>query len=414
MDNVLTRPPLSVREPDTATAVKAAKMVKLRPMETTLKAKGGSGKTSTGSGSEITGRITSVDFFRGFTMFLLIGESTRLYHLLETAEGGPVVAYFGRMFSHHEWHGLHFWDLIQPFFMFIVGVAIPFAVANRKNKGDSDQTIFNHAMKRGFLLLLFGWALYVIDAERIVWRFQNVLAQLAVTYVVAFLIMRKSISFQLIFSVVVVLLTDLAYRFFPVEGFNHPWVPYENLGAWVNNKIEGVDKASIWASLNAIPTIAHTVWGVVCGLILMSNRRPGDKIRTLVTGGLIALVIGYTLEWMNVTPIIKKIATSSFVFASGGWSILALCFCYWLIDVKKQFQNGSQFFIIVGMNSIFIYLFMHVGTADIIHKIFAPFSNAFFSWGGETVVAVITGILVWAALWYLCYWLYRKKIFFKI
>lgn len=362
-------------------------------------------------------RITSVDFFRGITMFLLVGESTRLYNLLEhsaEAGGGTVVSYFARMFSHHEWHGMHFWDLIQPFFMFIVGVAIPFAVANRKKKGDSDRTIFNHAARRAFLLLLFGWALYCISAERIVWRFQNVLAQLSVTYFIAFLIMRKSITFQLVFSVLLVLLTDLAYRFFPVEGFNHPWTPYQNLGAWVNNKIEGVNKTSIWATLNAIPTTAHTVWGVVCGLILMSDRPTNNKIRLLVIGGSVALVIGYALDWLNVTPIIKKIATSSFVFASGGWSILALVFCYWIIDVKKKFAAGSHIFIIVGMNSIFIYLFMHVGGADIIYEIFTPFSKAFFSWAGKTTVAAVTGILVWAALWYVCYWLYRKRIFFKV
>lgn len=350
-------------------------------------------------------------------MFLLVGESSRLYHLLsESAEsgGGPVVAYFARMFSHHQWHGLHFWDLIQPFFMFIVGVAIPFAVANRQKKGDSDQTIFRHALKRAFLLLLFGWWLYCMSAGSIVWRFQNVLAQLSVTYLVAFLIMRRSISFQLVFSLVVLLLTDLAYRFFPVEGFNHPWTPYENLGAWVNNKIEGVEKASIWASLNAIPTIAHTVWGVICGLVLMSDRSAARKIQILVIAGLVALVAGYALDWMSITPIIKKIATSSFVLATGGWSILALVFCYWLIDIKNKFRDGSQFFIIVGMNSIFIYLFMHVGTAKIIHEIFTPFTKLILGWAGETTVAAANGVLVWGAMWYVCYWLYKKRIFFKI
>jgi len=383
-------------------------------METTVNVRAKSQETSNELAQRISGRVTSVDFFRGFTMFLLVGESTRLYFLMESVEGNSVMAYFGRMFSHHEWHGLHFWDLIQPFFMFIVGVAIPFAVANRRKKGDTDQTIFNHALKRAFLLLLFGWGLYCIEAGQIVWRFQNVLAQLAVTYIVAFLIMRKSFTFQIVFSFAVLLLTDLAYRFFPVEGFNHPWTPYENLGAWVNNKIEGVEKASIWASLNAVPTIAHTVWGVLCGFILMSTRTAGEKIRILVIAGIIGLVLGYALDWLNITPIIKKIATSSFVIVTGGWSILALCFCYWLIDVQKKFADVSMFFIIVGMNSIFIYLFMHVGTADIIHEIFTPFTKAFFSWGGELAVAVITGVLVWAALWYICYWLYKRKIFFKI
>jgi predicted acyltransferase len=362
----------------------------------------------------LTGRVTSVDFFRGITMFLLVGESTRLYHHIESVEGSSVMDWFGRMFTHHEWHGLHFWDLIQPFFMFIVGVAIPFAVANRLKKGDSEDTIRAHAMKRAFLLLFFGWGLYCVSAGDIVWRFQNVLAQLAVTYMVAFLIMKKSFPFQIAFTLVILLLTDLAYRFFPVEGFNHPFVPYENLGSWVNNKIEGVEKSSIWASLNAIPTIAHTVWGVLCGLLLMSNRRAEEKIKLLVIAGGACLVIGYALDWLSITPIIKKIATSSFVFASGGWSILALCFSYWLIDVKNEFARGSKFFIIVGMNSIFIYLFMHVGGANIISELFTPFTKAFFSWGGELTVGIITSILVWAALWYLCYWLYKKKIFFKI
>ncbi|MGC1241987.1 MAG: DUF5009 domain-containing protein [Chryseosolibacter sp.] len=384
-------------------------------METTLNVRAKQkDKDSKSLAQPLTGRITSVDFFRGITMFLLIGESTLLYHHIESVENSSVMDWFGRMFTHHEWHGLHFWDLIQPFFMFIVGVAIPFAVANRKRKGDSDQTIFNHAVQRAFLLLFFGWALYCMGAGKIVWRFQNVLAQLSVTYLVAFLIRNKSFSFQIAFTFVILLLTDLAYRLFPVEGFNHPWVPYENLGAWVNNKIEGVDKASIWASLNAIPTIAHTVWGVLCGWILMSERTAAEKIRILVIAGVTGLVIGYALDWMDITPIIKKIATSSFVFASGGWAILALCFSYWLIDVKKQFIDGSQFFIIVGMNSIFIYLFMHVGGADIISQMFTPFTKAFFSWGGALTAGIINSLLVWAALWYICYWLYKRRIFFRI
>ena len=145
------------------------------------------------------------------------------------------------------------------------------------------------------------------------------------------------------------LITDLAYRYFPVAGFNHPWVPFENLGSWANNKIEGVDKASIWASINAFPTIAHTVWGVLFGKLLQSERTVKNKLQIMVVAGLAGLIIGYSLDFLHITPIIKKIATSSFVFASGGWAILVLAFCYWLIDVKKVFTKGSRFFIIVGM-----------------------------------------------------------------
>jgi predicted acyltransferase len=117
---------------------------------------------------------------------------------------------------------------------------------------------------------------------------------------------------------------------------------------------------------------------------------------------------------LNITPIIKKIATSSFVFASGGWTILALCFSYWLIDVKKMFSKGSWFFIVVGMNSIFIYLFDQTGGAGLISRLVSPFSKLFFSWGGNLTVGVITSLVVWASLWYLCYWLYKNKLFIKI
>lgn len=362
----------------------------------------------------LPGRITSVDFFRGFTMFLLAGESTHLYsHLVEL--NNPVIHFIGNHLHHHEWHGLHFWDLIQPFFMFIVGVAIPFAVNNRLKKGESYRQITIHAIKRSLMLLFFGWALYFTAGGKLVFRFQNVLAQLSVTYLVAFFLMNKSYRFQITFTLVILLLIDLAYRFFPVEGFNHPWVNYENLGAWFNNKIEGVEKASEWATLNFVSTTAHTVWGVLCGKLLMSDRTPAYKIRILVITGLSALAAGYTLDLLNITPIIKKIATSSFVLASGGWTILALCFCYWLIDVKKLFARSARFFIIVGMNSIFIYLFFELGFTRIIsNRIVNPFSKLLFSWSGEALTAIITSIGAWAILWYICYWLYKNKIFIKI
>ena len=371
------------------------------------------GKNAPNVGSVLSERVASIDFFRGLTMFLLIGESTHLYHHLNSVDNG-FVQFLGTQLSHHEWHGLHFWDLIQPFFMFIVGVAIPFAVSNRQKKGDSASIIRNHAIKRSLILLVLGWSLYCIGSDHIVFRLQNVLAQLSVTYLVAFLIMRKSFSFQLIFTFVVLLLTDLAYRFFPVDGFNQPWEAFHNLGAWVNIQIEGTPKTSIWASINAIPTIAHTVWGVLCGKLLMSDRTSVQKIKLMIVAGVTGLIVGFGLDLAGVTPIIKKIATSSFVFASGGWAILALCFSYWLIDVKKSFVKGSKAFIVVGMNCIFVYLLFEIGCSDILADIFKPFVNSFFFWTGEIMTKILTSISVWASLWYVCYWMFRNKIFIKI
>ena len=261
-------------------------------------------------------RVLSIDFFRGVTMFLLIGESTRMFHHLGTISDSGVINFIATQLTHHEWNGLNFWDLIQPFFMTIVGVAIPFSIAARQKKGESNGAILRHAIKRSFILLLLGWGVYCIGPGKIVWRFQDVLAQLSVTYLVAFLLVNKSVRFQISFTIIILLLIDLAYRFFPVEGFNQPWVAYKNLGAWFNQLVEGTDKTSIWATLNFVSTTAHTVWGALVGKLLISKKSSNDKIKILCATGFLCLLIGFSLDWFHITPIIKKIATSSFVFAS--------------------------------------------------------------------------------------------------
>ena len=359
-------------------------------------------------------RVHSVDFFRGLTMFLLIGESTRMYrHLMNFQETG-VFHSIASQFEHHVWNGLTFWDLIQPFFMTIVGVAIPFAMLARKKKGHSDRSIMLHTFKRSFVLLLLGWGLYCMGPGHIVWRFQNVLAQLSVTYLVASLIVNKSFKFQIIFSLIILLLIDLAYRFFPVEGFNEPWVVQKNLGAWFNQLVEGTEKTSEWATLNFVSTTAHTIWGALVGKLLLSEKSSFDKIKILCGAGVLCLIVGFGLDWLHITPIIKKIATSSFVFASGGWTLLAIAFSYRLIDVRKTFTGGSLFFRIVGMNCIAIYMFFSIGGANMLTRVVTPFTTSLLSWAGEFTVNISTSLIVWAAMWGMCYWLYKRRIYIKI
>lgn len=357
-------------------------------------------------------RITSVDFFRGFTMFLLIGESTEMFEYFSEIKSG-FFQFIGTQLTHHPWHGLYFWDLIQPFFMFIVGVAIPFAVANRLKKGASRGSLYLHALKRSALLFFLGLALYTAGEDKIVFRLQNVLAQLSVTYLVAFLVMRWKWFYQLVLSLALLLITDIAYRYFPVSGFNQPWEPFQNLGSWVNNWLESTDKASIWASLNAIPTSAHTIWGVLCGQLLMESKPAAVKIKLLLIASVTALAIGFGLDLSSVTPIIKKIATASFVFASGGWAMLALALSYWLIDVKK-WTAEAWIFISVGMNCIFIYLVFSLGGADILARIYKPFITALLGWTGHIFTGMLISGAVWASLWYITYWMYQRKIFIKI
>lgn len=358
------------------------------------------------------GRLLSLDFYRGLTMFLLIAEFSHLFSYLIVPElKGTFVYFVGIQLHHAGWEGLHFWDLIQPFFMFIVGVAMPLSFSKRIGKGDSYKELSMHVFKRAFLMLLLGWGLYCIDPGKIVFKFQNVLAQLSLSYVFAFLVIRKKVVIQIAFSVLLILISEGLYRFFPVAGFDNAFVAGENFGAWFNILIDGKEDSGHWAMFNAVPTSAHTIWGMVAGQLLMENYSVKKKLTILMVAGIVGLGIGYGLS--PFTPIIKRIATSTFVFVSGGWALITLTACYWLIDVKK-YQRGVLFFAIVGMNPLFIYLFAHVGGANLIYKIFLPFSNALFTWTSELASQIILSTIVLLALWYICYWMYKKTIFIRI
>jgi predicted acyltransferase len=362
--------------------------------------------------SAVKDRILSLDFFRGLTMFLLIGESTLLYERLrDPGLAGTLLHAIGTQLDHHPWAGLRFWDLIQPFFMFIVGVALAFSVAKREERGESRSRITKHAVIRSLVLLLLGWALYCIGPGRITFRFQNVLAQLAVTYPIAYFLMRRRPRTQIAWSFGLILLTEVIYRVFWVAGYNQPFVPDHNFGSWVDMLISGELSAGHWVSFNAIPTAAHTIWGVLAGQWLMSGRPPRKKIAVLAGLGIAAVAAGFALT--AVSPMIKRISTSSFVVAGGGFCLLALALSYWVIDVRK-FRKWAVFLNIVGLNSLFIYLFTESGGTSWVTRLVQPFTLGFAGWTGTLPAEIVTCLAAWAVLWSMCFWLYRRKIVVKI
>ena len=206
-------------------------------------------------------------------------------------------------------------------------------------------------------------------------------------------------------------MTEAVYRLFPIPGYDQAFIPDHNFGAYVDMLISGELSGGHWVSFNAVPTAAHTIWGVVAGQCLMSVRPQRRKIMVLSAAGIAMLILGYSLN--PITPIIKRIATSSFVVASGGYCLLALVFCYWLIDVRKK-RGWTAFFSIVGLNSIFIYLFTESGGTSWVARLVRPFVNGLFSWTGNLPARILAGLAAWAILWSMCYWLYRRKIVIKI
>jgi predicted acyltransferase len=357
-------------------------------------------------------RLLSLDFFRGLTMFLLIGESTLLYeHLRDPRLAGTILHAIGTQLDHHPWAGLRFWDLVQPFFMFIVGAALAFSAAKREERGESRATITKHVLIRSFTLLVIGWALYCIGPGRITFRFQNVLAQLGVTYPIAYFLMRRKVRTQIAWSLAFIILTEVIYRTFWVAGYNQPFVPDHNFGSWVDMLIGGELSAGHWVAFNAIPTAAHTIWGVLAAKWLMRAVAPKKKIAWLAGLGAAGVAAGFALT--AVSPMIKRICTSSFVVASGGFCLLMLAFSYWMIDVRK-WRKGVVFLNIVGMNSLFIYLFTESGGTVWVRRLVQPFTMAFASLVGELPAEILTSAAAWAVLWSMCYWLYKRKIIIKI
>ena len=363
------------------------------------------------------GRLLSLDFYRGFTMFLLIAEGAGLWYAISASYfDGSMIGAISTQFHHHPWNGLRFWDLVQPFFMFIVGVAMPISFGKRWARGDSWNKTFKHALYRSFMLLLLGIMIQCAYSGRIVFQLWNVLAQLSFTYLVAFLIMRKSWKFQISFSIGLLLLTELLYRFWWVDGFNQPFTPDKNFGAWMDLLLMGQLSGGHWVAINALPTAAHTIWGVIAGQLLISNKyEVSEKLKQLLIYGAGLAVLGYLMDPF-ITPIIKRIATTSFTIVSGGWCLLVLAASFYIFDVKKSSIKTGRFFAIVGMNPLFIYLFSEFGVVDWLYDFVEIFTTDILGIVAmpEAWIHVITASVVLGLMWYITYFLYKRKIFISI
>jgi predicted acyltransferase len=357
-------------------------------------------------------RLLSLDFMRGFIMVLLALEAAGLYESLFHATKGNFLNGFFLQFFHHPWNGLRFWDLVQPSFMFMAGTAMALSLHKQQQQGMSWQESFKKTLKRCFWLFFWGVLDYAVRPGGLSFELWDVLTQLSFTTLVAFLIFRWSSTAQILVCIGLLLLTEVLYRFTHIPGFDQPFTDQHNFGNYVDLLLMNKINDGGWVAINCIPTAVHTIAGSLVGKLLISNK---EKLRTILIWGGICLLLGFSLDWAGITPIIKRIATSSFTLASLGWCLLELAFCYWWIDISGH-KKYLLFFTVVGMNSIFIYLFFEIvgsrwftGYASAITNGLMGFINT-----PEALMHIITALCVFALEWYLCYFLYKRKIFFKL
>ena len=359
-------------------------------------------------------RLLSLDFFRGLIMVLLMLESTMLYeHLFQISEGSVMQGFF-QQFFHHPWHGLYFWDLIQPGFMFIAGTSLAYSLHKHWQSGVTWRDTFVKVLKRCWWLFFWGVLNYAVRKNGLSFELWNVLTQLAFTTLVAFLIMRWPPLAQIAVSILLLVITEVLYRLTNIPGFDQPFTDQHNFGNYMDlilmNKINGDG----WVAINCIPTAAHTIWGALAGLLLLQQISAREKMIRLVVAGIICLTLGYAMD-ATFTPIIKRIATSSFTLSSGGWCLLGLALFYWWIDIREH-RRGLEFFTIVGMNSIFIYLFFEIVGHRFFNDYVGAITNGLMSFANvpAPIMAVVTSLCIFALEWGMCYFLYKKRIFFKL
>lgn len=364
--------------------------------------------TSPQTSNPISNRLLSLDFLRGFIMVLLAIESTGIYdYLYERTHNG-----FIEQFTHHPWHGLHFWDLVQPAFMFMAGVAMAFSLSKQWASGVTWQQSFQKTLKRCFWLFFWGVLDYAVRPKGLSFQLWDVLTQLSFTTLVAFLIFRWSNLAQIGVCIGLLLLTEALYRFTHIPGFDRPFTDQHNFGNYIDLLLMNKINKGGWVAINCIPTAVHTIAGALAGKLLLNGS---NKVKQLLLWGLACLLIGYGLDWLNITLIIKRIATTSFTMASLGWCLWFLAVSYWWVDVRNH-RKYLTFFTIVGMNSIFIYLFFEIVGSRWFNGYITAISNGVLGWfsAGELVKVIIGASCIFALEWSLCYFLYKKEVFIKL
>jgi predicted acyltransferase len=188
-----------------------------------------------------------------------------------------------------------------------------------------------------------------------------------------------------------------------MPGYDQPFVEYHNFGAYMDTLLMGKINPDGWVAINIIPTAAHTIWGMTAGKFLMTANSGNRKTVVLLIAGAIALLLGFGADISNISPIIKRISTAGFVLVSAGWVLLILAALYWWIDVKEH-SKYTWIAVVVGMNAIFLYLFFETVGAQWVNGVVAIF----------VPIKILSALVTLFLEWYLCYWLYKKQIFFKL
>lgn len=349
-----------------------------------------------------SGRLVSLDAYRGAIMLLLISHGFGFAVLASR----PDWSWLAHQVDHVPWAGCTFWDLIQPAFTFMVGMAMPFAFARRLEQGATNFDLFRHVAWRSLILILLSNFLSNFGKQRPTLQLINVLCQIAFGYLITFAITRLEFRSQALCAAAILAGYTALYVAFP--GPDGPWSKTGNIGAVIDRNVLGYNYSGFYTTINFIGNGVTILFGYWAGMLLQTGRSHAYKMKVLAACAVACFAIGLGLEPFN--PMVKRLWTASFTFFSTGWVLVMLLAFYYVVDVKL-YRRWTFPFIVLGMNSIFIYSFSQV-LRGWLHRGLGTFTGNFWYLGD--LGAIPQNIVTLALMWSMCYWLYRRKIFLKI
>jgi len=371
-------------------------------------------------------RLSSVDVFRGMTIVAMI---------LVNNPGSWATTYWP--LKHAEWHGWTLTDLVFPFFLFIVGVAIVLALKRRVDAGTPKRPLVAKIVKRsavifGLGLFLSGYPFGLFGSRGFAelldtWRIPGVLQRIAICYlVVSLLVVFCRLRTLKVLTIVFLVGYWALMTLVPVPGLGAPDIddPGGHLSGWLDRAVFG-DHLWRYAKvydpeglLSTIPAFATTLFGVFAGLLLVAADDPNEKVARLFVSGSLLVCGGFIWGWFF--PINKPIWTSSYAVFTAGLAFCCLALCLWFFDIRDN-PRTAKFFTIYGVNAIALYVgsgvlartlaYIKVDGVSLKQLIYG---HLFASWL-PPYMASLGYAITWILGWFLVLaWMYRRRLFIKV
>jgi len=359
-------------------------------------------------------RLLSLDTFRGFTMFWIVGGEGLMLGLQHLGHN-RLIDLIVRELNHTPWIGLRFEDCIWPSFMLMVGVSVPFSLARRSLTQTYNQQLA-HAIQRAVVLFLLGSvreSLFLHTPCFI--ELSSALQPIAVAYLVAFLVAKKSWRFHAGLAAGILAGYACLLAFVPAPGVPAgSYVLNHNLVHSVDIVLLGQHRWDTWpyrdegwgTFLSTIPTISTTLFGLVIGKLLLAARSKADSAKVIGGMSVIFLALGFGLS--PVIPIEMKMWTTSYGLASAGVACLELLFFFWVVDMAC-YRKWTIIFRPFGINAVFIYMLCSIIPVGTGVDVFTGPIAEHLGKAGFLFQALAIVFVEWAIL----FWMMRNKVIVK-